>query len=192
MSAETLELELDPEPGWFEVPEDPKAFKDWAKNLVKTLAGPDVKDRTLKGPVKSVIQCAKEAEHNQVELAWVYLPDPLKEVLATCFVELVFGTAGDMPSLEDIRASLQRRLPDHAEDPTVSDAVLPAGPSIRQRVARKEKDGSFLESVVYVVVVPELEDSLIRITSSWNAVNVGDLLAEEADRMAAKLLVRTE
>lgn len=191
MTAELLELELEPDPGWYEIPEDSADFREWALGLVRQLAGPDADEDAVRASAEVVLAHAWQAADAMVELAWVFLPDPLDQVLASCHVELVFGTAGDLPSLAEIVASLERRLPDHIDEPHVREELLTAGRSVRQQLMRTHDDGEVVEAVTYVVVVPELDDALLRITTSWRALALGEVLTEQADRMAAGIVVRT-
>lgn len=191
MAAEFLELELDPDPGWHPVPEDDVDLYDWALGLVRERAGTGAADDVVLTAAEDLVRHARPAREDLVELAYVFHPDPLGPVLAVCHVELVFGTAGDLPSPTEIAASLARRLPEHLEEPEVDQRLLTAGPAVRQHVMRAEDDGSVVEQVTYVVTVPALDDALLRITTSWRAVALGDPLVEQGDRLAAGLVVRT-
>ena len=191
MTAEVLELELDPDPGWYPVPEDDVDLYDWALDLVRQLAGPEAGAEVVLASAEDVVRHARLAREDLVELAYVFLPDPLGPPLAVCHIELVFGTAGDLPSVAEIAASLARRLPEHLEEPEMNERLLTAGPAVRQHAMRTEEDGSVVEQVTYVVAVPALDDALLRITTSWRALALGDPLLEQGDRMAAGLVVRT-
>lgn len=191
MTADELELELDPDPGWYPVPEEGVDRYDWATDLVRQLAGPEEGDEGVLATVEDLVRHARLADEDLVELTYVFLPDPLGAVLAACHIELVFGTAGDLPSPAEIAVSLARRRPEHLDEPQVDSRLLTAGPAVRQRVMRSQDDGSVVEQVTHVVGVPGLDDAVLRITTSWRALALGDLLVEQADRMAAGLVVRT-
>ena len=186
-----LELELEPDPGWFEVPEDPEELADWAAGLVRELAGPEAPDDRVRAAADDVHRHARGMVEDGVELPWVFLPDPLAGVLATCSIELVFGTAGDLPDADEIAAALAAQRPEHLAAPDVGRVLLPAGPAVRQRVLRADgRDGEVVESVSHVVTVPGMDDALLRVTAEWRAAALGDALTEQADRLAAALVVR--
>ncbi|MCW2581868.1 MAG: hypothetical protein JWQ53_658 [Klenkia sp.] len=191
MTAEVLELDLDPDPGWYPVPEDDVDLYDWALDLVRERAGADAGDDVVLAAAEDVVRHGRPAREDLVELAYVFHPDPLGPVLAVCHIELVFGTAGDLPSAAEIAASLTQRLPEHLGEPDVEERLLTAGPAVRQHAMRTEDDGAVVEQVTYVVTVPALDDALLRITTSWRAVALGDALVEQGDRLAAGLVVRT-
>jgi hypothetical protein len=191
VSADVLELELDPDPGWYPVPEYEDEVDTWAAWLVRELAGPDAGEDDVGTVVEDVRAHARRAHELQVELAFVFLPDPLGPVLASCHVELVFGTAGDLPDQAEIAAALSQRRPEHVDVPEVGRVLLTAGPAVRQRVMGAEDDGVVVESVTHVVTVPGMDDALVRTTTSWWALGLGEALTERADRMAAALVVRT-
>jgi hypothetical protein len=185
-----LELELEPDPGWYAVPEDPDGLDDWAHGLVRELAGPEAAGEAVKGGAEVVRLHAELAHEQLVELAFVFLPEPLAPVLAACHVELVPGTAGDLPDLDDLERVLAEQQLEHVGVPAVSRTLLSAGPAVRQQVLAADEDGDVVERVTHVVASPLLDDALLRITTSWRAVALGDALTEQADRMAAALLVR--
>jgi hypothetical protein len=189
-AAKVLELELEPDPGWLEVPEADDLY-GWALETIRGLAGPDADDEAVLATVEDVHRHARLAQDELVELGFLFLPDPLGSVLASCHIELVFGTAGDLPSVAGIAASLSRRLPEHLAEPEVDQRLLTAGRAVRQHAMRTEEDGSVVEQVIYVVAVPTLDDALLRITTSWRALALGDPLVEQGDRMASALVVRT-
>lgn len=185
-----LELELDPDPGWYPVPEYEDEVDTWASWLVRELAGPNAGEDDVRATVEDVRAHARRAHQLQVELAFVFLPDPLGPVVASCHVELVFGAAGDLPDQAEIAAVLSQRRPEHVDLPAVGPVLLTAGPAVRQQVMGAE-DGVVVESVAHVVTVPGMDDALLRTTTSWWALGLGEALAERADRMAAALVVRT-
>lgn len=185
-----LELELEPDPGWYAVPEDPDEVAAWSVALVRELAGPDADQDAVRGAAEVVRLHAQVAHDDLAELAFVYLPEPLAPVLASCQVELVFGTVGDLPDLDDVERSLSTRRPEHLDEPVVERVLLPAGPAVRQQVMSTDEDGEVLERVVVVWRSPVLDDALLRMTTAWRAVALGDALAAQADRLAAALLVR--
>ncbi|RBY76933.1 hypothetical protein DQ239_12140 [Blastococcus sp. TF02-09] len=195
MSAEDpeLELELEPDPGWYAVPEDAAEAAAWAEDLVRALAGPEAADTAVLATTDSVLAHAREAYAAQVELAFVFLPQALTPVVAYCHVELVFGTAGDLPDLDDVARALAVQQPEHLDPPEVDRRLLVAGPAVRQHELRGGDDGgSVVERVSYVLELPGVDDALLRITTSWRALALGDALVEQADRMAAALVVRVE
>lgn len=186
-----LELELETDPGWFEVPEDPAELDDWSLGLVRELAGPEADEQRVRESAAGVRAHAQVMVDDGVELPWVYLPDPLAGVLAVCSIELVFGTAGDLPDADQVAAALAVQRPEHLAPPEVSRVLLTAGPAVRQRVLRSgDPDGDVVESVSHVVTVPGMDDALLRITAEWRAPALGEALTEQADRLAAALVVR--
>ncbi|SOE01471.1 hypothetical protein [Blastococcus haudaquaticus] len=187
---EHLEMELEPDPGWFEVPEEGADLEEWSLDLVRRLAGPENDPEAIGASAAVVAEHARAAHDLLVELAFVFLPEPLAPVVATCHIELVFGPAGDMPDPPEVHRSLALRRDDHLEDPEVGERLLQAGRSVRQHVLVTEED-RVTERVTHVVFVPELEDALVRITTWWRALALGDALVEQADRMAAALVLRT-
>ena len=131
-----LELELEPDPGWYPVPEDEAEAAGWAEGLVRALAGPEAADTAVLATTESVLAHARAAYEAQVELAFVFLPQPLTPVVAYCHVELVFGTAGDLPDLDDIERAFSVQLPGHLSPPEVDRRLLVAGPAVRQHELR--------------------------------------------------------
>jgi len=187
-----LELELEPDPGWYAVPEDEAEAPAWAEGLVRELAGPEAADTAVLATTESVLAHARAAYEAQVELAFVFLPQPLTPVVAYCHVELVFGTAGDLPDLDDIAQAFSVPRPEHLSPPEVDRRLLVAGPAVRQHELRGDDDGSVVERVSFVLELPGVDDALLRVTTSWRALSLGDALVEQADRMAAALVVRVE
>lgn len=185
-----LELALEPDPGWYPVPDDPDEVAAWSVQLVRELAGPDADEDAVRGAAEVVRLHADAAHEDLAELAFVYLPEPLAAVLASCQVELVFGTPGDLPDLDDVERSLSARRPEHLDDPVVERVLLAAGPAVRAQVMSTDAHGDVLESVVVVWRTPVLDDAVLRMTTAWRAVALGDALAAQADRMAAALQVR--
>ncbi|SDF22001.1 hypothetical protein SAMN05660662_1398 [Blastococcus aurantiacus] len=187
-----LELELEPDPGWYAVPEDEAEAAGWAEGLVRELAGPGAEDQAVLVTTESVLAHARAAYEAQVELAFVFLPQPLAPVVASCHVELVFGTAGDLPDLDDLARALAVQRPEHLSAPEVGRRLLVAGPAVRQHELREDDDGSVVERVSFVLELPRVDDALLRVTTTWRALALGDALVEQADRMAAALVVRVE
>lgn len=187
-----LELELEPDPGWFAVPEDEAEAAAWAEDLVRALAGPEAADTAVLATTDSVLAHAREAYEAQVELAFVFLPQPLTPVVAFCHVELVFGTAGDMPDLDDLARALAVERPHHLDPPQVDRRLLVAGAAVRQHEVFRDDDGAVVERVSFVLELPGVDDALLRVTTTWRALALGDALVEQADRLAAALVVRVE
>jgi hypothetical protein len=186
-----LEFELEPDPGWFAVPEDLESLHDWSIALVRELAGADAPEDEVRASAESVYAHAREMVEDLVELPWVFLPDPLAGVLAICSIELVFGEAGDLPGADELAAAFGEQRPEHLDAPQVSRVLLTAGPAVRQQVLRQDGDtGAVSETVSHVVAVDGMDDALLRITTEWQALALGDELTEQADRMAAGLVVR--
>lgn len=187
---EVLELELEPDPGWYPVPPDAADVPAWSRELVRALAGADADEDTVRACAE-VVRLHADAAHAQLaELALVHLPDPLAPVLAVCAVELVFGRAGELPDLDDVERVLSAQQPDHLEPPEVSRRLLAVGPAVRQRVLRVDEDDDALEQVVHVSRCPGVDDALLRTTTSWRVLGLGEPLAEQADRLAAALQVQ--
>ena len=189
---EVLELELEPDPGWHPVPEELDDLPDWSMGLVRELAGPEADEDAVRATAEGLLLHARAQLEAQVEFAWVFLPEPLGPVVAVCSIELVFGTAGDLPTPGEVAAALGRPDDRYLGDPEVSTPLLPAGPAVRQHVMRSEgPEGGVVESVTHVLELPGVDDALLRIVTEWRALALGDALVEQADRLAAALVVRT-
>jgi hypothetical protein len=192
MTAEVLELELEPDAGWYAVPEDADELHDWSIALVRELA-PEADEDAVRTAAESVNLHGRAQLDAGVEFAWVFLPEPLGQVVAACSIELVFGTAGDLPSLDEVAAALSRPEARYLDAPEVGRPLLQAGPAVRQHVVRTDgPDGEVVESVVHVLEIPGVDDALLRIATEWRALAVGEALVEQADRLAAALVVRTD
>jgi hypothetical protein len=189
---ESTTIELDPERGWYAVPEDRDDVAGWADWLVRQLAGPDADDGAVERAVAEVTVHALASHDAAIELTWLFVPSPLEPVLAVCDLELVFGTVGDLPGLAEIRASLAARQPEHLGEPEVSTVALPCGDAVRQHVMTTDDGGGVVEGVTHVVTVEGLDDALLRMRTTWRSVALGEVLVPEADRMAAALVVRTD
>lgn len=194
MSDDDLVLELEPDPDWYEVPYDPDEDVDaWALGLVQRLAGPEADPELVASSATVVALHARAARDPQaeVELSFLYLPDPLDEVVAQFDVEVLLPRPGQTPSLPELEALLRRPAPDHLDTPEVSRGLLPSGEAVRQRVLRADGPDArnVLETVTWVVQPADDADLLLRLTTSWRTVVQGDLLGAAADRMAGALVL---
>ncbi|WP_138758718.1 hypothetical protein [Modestobacter altitudinis] len=190
---DVLELELEADPGWYAVPEDADELHEWSIGLVRELAGPGAEEDAVRSAAESVFLHGRTQLEAGVEFAWVFLPEPLGPVVAVCSIELVFGTAGDLPSLDQVAETLARPEARYLDAPEVGRPLLQAGPAVRQHAVRTDgPEGSVVESVVHVLEVPGVDDALLRISAEWRALPLGEALVEQADRLAAALVVRTD
>ena len=185
-----IEFELDPDPGGTQVPEEDVDLFDWAVDLVRQLAGPDADGDVVLATAEDVVRHARLAHQDLVELAYVFLPDPLGSVLAACHIELVFGTPGDLPSAAEIAGSLARRLPAHLQDPDVDQMGSPPDRRSGSTSCGRRTTARSSNRFIHVVEVAGLDAALLRITTSWRALALGEVLVEQGDRMAAGLVVR--